>query len=50
MKPIYKSAPKAALKNPRLYEFLALFDALRDGRAREKKFARKYLEQMLSDK
>ena len=37
--PLYKQAPKAALGDPVLYEFLALVDALRDGRARERKLA-----------
>lgn len=37
--PLYKQAPKAALRDPALYEFLALVDALRDGRARERKLA-----------
>jgi hypothetical protein len=37
--PLYKQAPKAALRDPGLYEFLALADAIRDGRARERKLA-----------
>jgi len=37
--PLYKQAPKAALRDPAFYEFLALVDALRDGRARERKLA-----------
>ena len=37
--PLYKHAPAAALKDPRLYELLSLTDALRDGRARERKIA-----------
>ena len=37
--PLYKQAPKAALRDPVLYELLALVDALRDGRARERKLA-----------
>jgi hypothetical protein len=37
--PLYRSAPKAALQDPELYEYLALVDALRDGRARERKLA-----------
>ena len=37
--PLYKQAPKAALRDPVLYELLALADALRDGRARERKLA-----------
>jgi hypothetical protein len=38
-KPLYKNAAKAALRDPDLYELLALADALRDGRARERKLA-----------
>lgn len=37
--PLYKSAPIAALRDPSFYEYLALADALREGRARERKFA-----------
>lgn len=37
--PLYRNAPKAALRDPVLYEYLALVDALRDGRARERKLA-----------
>jgi DNA-binding Lrp family transcriptional regulator len=37
--PLYRGAPKAALRDPLLYEYLALVDALRDGRARERKLA-----------
>jgi hypothetical protein len=41
--PLYKQAPKAALRDPVLYELLALVDALRDGRARERKLAEEML-------
>ena len=37
--PIYKSVPYAASRDSRLYELLALVDALRDGRVREREFA-----------
>lgn len=37
--PLYKYAPVAALRDPVLYEYLALVDALRDGRTRERKLA-----------
>ncbi len=40
VEPIHKSAPQAASKDPALYELLALVDAVRVGRARERKFAR----------
>jgi hypothetical protein len=36
--PLYKNAPKAA-RDPKLYELLALVDAIRDGRAREREVA-----------
>jgi len=37
--PLYKNEPKAALRDPRLYELLALVDAIRDGRSREREIA-----------
>lgn len=37
--PLYDNVPIAALRDGRLYEILALLDALRDGRARERKLA-----------
>lgn len=43
--PLYPSAPAAALRNPLLYENLALFDALRMGNARERNLAEKLLEE-----
>jgi DNA-binding Lrp family transcriptional regulator len=41
--PLYKTAPVAALRDPLLYELLALVDAIRDGRARERKIAEREL-------
>ena len=41
--PLYRQAAKAALHDPGLYELLALTDALRDGRARERKMAAEIL-------
>lgn len=41
--PLYKNAPIAAQKDPRLYEILSLIDALREGRSRERKFAEQEL-------
>lgn len=41
--PLYKSAPKAAANDPLLYELLALVDAIRGGRAREREMAKKEL-------
>ena len=45
--PLYKSAPKAANKDPKLYELLALVDGIRGGRAREREFAMKELKKKL---
>ena len=42
--PLHRSAPKAALLDSKFYELLALVDALREGRARERQFARRELE------
>jgi hypothetical protein len=41
--PLCKSVPRAARKDPVLYELLALVDALRDGRARERRIAEREL-------
>jgi len=38
-KPLYRSAPSAASRDAGFYEYLALADALRDGRTRERKYA-----------
>ena len=45
--PLYKSVPKAALKDRKLYELLALVDAIRDGRTREREIAIKELKARL---
>jgi hypothetical protein len=45
--PLCKSVPKAARKDPVLYELLALVDALRDGRARERRMAERKLSARL---
>jgi hypothetical protein len=45
--PLYKTAPSAALRDERLYELLSLVDALRDGRARERKIAERELVKRL---
>lgn len=37
--PLYEGAPKAALRDPRLYGVLALCDAIRSGRTRERNLA-----------
>lgn len=41
--PLYPSVPVAASRDSRLYELLALVDAIRDGRARERSLAIKAL-------
>lgn len=45
--PLYPSVPEAALRDSSLYELLALVDAIRDGRARERNLAAKELESRL---
>jgi hypothetical protein len=50
VEPLYRSVPVAAKNDPALYDLLALVDALRIGRARERKFAEKELERLLSHK
>jgi hypothetical protein len=45
--PLYKSAPKAALFDSKLYELLALCDAIRSGRTRERVLAVELLSKAL---
>ncbi len=45
--PLYKAAPQAARADKNLYELLALVDAVRSGRARERKIATKNLQMRL---
>lgn len=45
--PLYPSVPEAALKDKKLHELLALADALRVGRARERELAAKELKNRL---
>lgn len=47
IEPLHKMVPVAALKDPVLYELLALVDALRDGRARERQLAERELASRL---
>lgn len=47
--PLYAKVPIAALKDPNLYELLALIDALRDGRMRERNLAQRELLKRLGD-
>lgn len=46
--PLYPSVPVAATRDPKLYELLALVDAIRDGRARERTLAAKELQLRLA--
>ena len=46
--PLYSSVPKACKIDPKLYELLALVDAIRDGRARERKIAIKEVQSRIS--
>ena len=46
--PLYPSVPQAAMRNPELYELLALFDGVRAGSARERALASELLEKKLA--
>ena len=48
VQPLYASVPGAARRDPELYRILALVDALRIGRARERALAEKEISQQLS--
>lgn len=48
LEPIYKTAPMAARRDPRLYACLALIDAVRAGSARERKLAADKLQELLA--
>lgn len=47
--PLYKTVPEAAALDGRLYELLALVDAVRDGQAREAALAVRELQRRLRD-
>jgi hypothetical protein len=47
LEPLYRSVPKAARADKQLYELLALVDAIRGGRARERELAVKELRSRL---
>lgn len=49
LSPLYDSVPKAAKLDKGLYELLSLVDAIRDGRARERKLAADYLRDLLRE-
>ena len=46
--PLYRGAPKAALRNAKFYEVLALCDAIRSGRTRERNLAVRLLEREIN--
>lgn len=46
--PLYKTVPMAARNDSKLYELLALVDAIRDGRARERDLAARELKKRLA--
>jgi len=47
--PLYRTAPMAALRDHVFYEYLALADALRDGRVRERRLAEVELTRRLRE-
>ena len=47
LQPLHRAAIKAARQDPALHELLALIDAVRDGRARERQLAEKTLSARL---
>ena len=47
-KPLYRTVPKAARADAKLYECLSLIDALRGGRARERNLAKEHLTRLLN--
>jgi hypothetical protein len=47
IKPLSKNAPMAALRDPKLYDFLALIDAARIGKSRERNIATEKIESMV---
>jgi len=49
VEPLYRHVPQAAVADPVLYEFLALLDALRIGRGRERALAQKLLAERLGE-
>ena len=49
LEPLYRTVPAAALRDPFLYELLALIDALRDGRAHERELAERELFRRLRE-
>ena len=50
LKPLYSSVPFAASRDPKLYASLAVVDALRGGRARERSVAADVMKSLLTGK
>lgn len=50
LEPLYRTVPQAAMSDAGLYELLALVDAIRDGRARERQLAANELETRLAER
>jgi hypothetical protein len=48
IEPLHPSVPFAAMQDAKLYEMLALFDALRVGKARERGMALERLEALIN--
>ena len=48
LEPLFKPIRKAVDQDPKLYELLALIDAIRDGRARERKLAEDKLKALIA--
>lgn len=46
IKPLHAGAPRAAKRDKRFYELLALVDVLREGKVREKNLAKKHLSEI----
>ena len=49
LEPLFKPIKKAVEQDPNLYELLALIDAIRDGRARERKLAEDKLRSLIAN-
>jgi len=48
VRPLYRTVPKAASNDPKLYELLALVDAIRIGKARERNLAAEELRKRMA--
>jgi DNA-binding Lrp family transcriptional regulator len=49
VEPLFKPIGKAVRQDPELYKLLALVDAIRDGRARERKLAEEKLKSLIAN-